>query len=149
MKLLRSIETSASGLTAQRLRLDIIANNIANASSTRTGKLEANGDQIPYRRQRPVFAARPPVTSFRDELAKAVGNGVRVIAIEEDPSEFKMVYDPHHPDANADGYVRLPNVDTVVEMVDMISASRAYEANVTAINAAKSMAMKALEIGRG
>jgi len=151
MRLFQSIVTSASGLTAERLRMDIIANNIANANTTRTGKLEANGDQIPYRRKVSVFAPREPAPSFQDALNKemSVGNGVRVEGIREDQSDFKVVYDPHHSDANASGYVRLPNVDSVTEMVDLISASRAYEANVTAINTAKSMAMKALEIGRG
>jgi flagellar basal-body rod protein FlgC len=149
MRLFQSIVTSATGLTAERLRMDIIAGNIANAKTTRTGRVEANGDQIPYRRKLPVYAERSPASSFQDILGKemAAGNGVDVQAIVEDQSDFKLEYNPHHPDANAEGYVRMPNVDTVVEMVDLISASRAYEANVAAINAAKAMAMKALEIG--
>ncbi|MCG0274594.1 MAG: flagellar basal body rod protein FlgC [Thermosediminibacteraceae bacterium] len=140
------MEISASGLTAQRLRMDVISNNIANVNTTRT---EEGG---PYRRQRVVFQERKRDITFRDLLEgsylKQMGAGVRVVAIEEDPSPFKLVYDPSHPDADDNGYVRMPNVNIVTEMVDMISATRSYEANVTAINAAKSMINKALEIGR-
>ncbi|MCL4515976.1 MAG: flagellar basal body rod protein FlgC [Firmicutes bacterium] len=159
MGIFRAIETSASGLTAERLRLDIIANNIANANTTRT----AEGG--PYRRQMPVFAAREkvparngfafPPSPFERMLEKArgvaqeAGEGVRVVGIIKDSTPPRRVYDPAHPDADAQGYVSMPNLDIVTEMVDMISASRAYEANVTAINEAKQMAMKALEIGRG
>ncbi|MGE5577767.1 MAG: flagellar basal body rod protein FlgC [Syntrophothermus sp.] len=158
MSIFRAIETSASGLTAERLRLDIIANNIANANATRT----AEGG--PYRRQMPIFATREkapargfpfPPSPFARMLAKAQGTGeepgegVRVVGIVKDPTPPRRVYDPAHPDADAQGYVSMPNVEIVTEMVDMISASRAYEANVTAINEAKQMALKALEIGRG
>lgn len=148
MRLFRAIEASASGLTAERLRMDIIANNIANANSTRT----AEGG--PYRRQVAVFAPREAST-FAAVFGRSldgdaqVGSGVRVVGIQQDPSPPKIMYDPSHPDADAQGYVRLPNVNVVTEMVDLISASRAYEANVTAMNSAKAMAMKALEIGRG
>ncbi len=129
---------SASGLTAERLRMDIISNNIANANSTRT---ESGG---PYRRELPVFA-----TILERELAKnTVANGVKVVGIVKDNSPFKMVYDPGHPDSNAQGYVEMPNVEVVKEMVDLITASRAYEANIAVINAAKNAAAKALEIGR-
>lgn len=145
MKIFRSIDIAASGLTAERLRMDIISNNIANVSSTRT---EGGG---PYRRQMPVFAPRE-AESFADVFNRAQNQmsseGVRVVGITKDTSPFKRVYDPHHPDADKDGYVNMPNVNVVAEMVDMISASRSYEANVTVINAAKSMALKALEIGR-
>lgn len=137
MTLFRSFDISASGLTAQRLRMDTIANNLANANTTRT---ERGG---PYRREMPMFAAREAAGSDGDEMA-----GVRVLGIAEDTDPPRLVYDPGHPDANTDGYVQMPNVNVVTEMVDMISASRAYEANVTALNAAKAMAMKALEIGR-
>lgn len=146
MGIFSSMEISASGLTAQRLRMDVISNNIANVNTTRT---EEGG---PYRRQRVVFQERKRDITFRDLLEgsylKQMGAGVRVVAIEEDPSPFKLVYDPSHPDADDNGYVRMPNVNIVTEMVDMISATRSYEANVTAINAAKSMINKALEIGR-
>jgi len=118
--------------------MDTIANNLANVNTTRT----ARGG--PYRRQMVVFEER---------LAQASGyglrgNGVRVSRIVEDDDPPRLVYDPHHPDANEQGYVEMPNVNIVTEMVDMITASRAYEANVAALNAAKAMALKALDIGR-
>lgn len=137
MSLFNSFDISASGLTAQRLRMDTVANNLANVNTTRT---ERGG---PYRRQMVLFEARTDRTQ-----GSHVGAGVRVRSIVEDNDPFKLVYDPAHPDADAQGYVHMPNVNVVTEMVDMISASRAYEANVAALNAAKSMAMKALEIGR-
>ncbi|QGG48165.1 flagellar basal body rod protein FlgC [Heliorestis convoluta] len=161
MKFLSSMDTSASALTAQRLRMDIIANNLANVNTTRSGNVDAEGNVLPYRRQTALFAARPAheAASFATTLTKAEerltapGAGVRVVGIVEDQKPFKMVYDPDHPDAIREGpeagYVRMPNVNTVTEMVDMISATRAYEANITAINSAKTLAMKALEIGRG
>ncbi len=144
MGMFGAIDAAASGLTAERLRMDVIANNLANVNSTRT----AEGG--PYRRQLVVFAPRSSSgTSFGQLLAAGLdgGAGVRVVGITRDEAPPKMVFDPQHPDANADGYVAMPNVNAVAEMVDMITATRAYEANVTAVNAAKSMAMKALEIG--
>ena len=153
MSFMQSLDISATALTAQRLRMDIISNNLANVNTTRTEKGGA------YRRQMPVFVERPGELSFRQVLQKTLGGqeeqedllgrGVRVTEIIEDQTPLKMVYNPDHPDANKDGYVAMPNVNTVMEMVDMISATRAYEASVTAVNSAKSMAMKALEIGRG
>lgn len=141
-----SFNISASGLTAQRLRLDIIANNLANVETTRT---EAGG---PYRRQVAVFAARQDNTFGRymdQALAeRSPGQGVRVTRIDEDPSPFERRYQPGHPDADDEGYVLYPNVNVVTEMVDMISASRSYEANAAAFNASKGMALKALELGR-
>ncbi|MDI3280893.1 MAG: flagellar basal body rod protein FlgC [Bacillota bacterium] len=146
MRIFQALEISASALTAERLRLDIIANNIANVNTTRT---PAGG---PYRRQFPVFAVREgmvdPQAPFPARLWPPLTNGVRVVGVFEDRSAPRMVYNPSHPDANAEGYVAMPNIDLVTEMVDMISAARAYEANVTVINEAKSMALKALEIGR-
>jgi len=148
MSLFRSIDTSGSGLTAQRLRLDVISNNIANANSTRT---KEGG---PYRRQMVVFMPRKyhkPRNPFHKlpNADKMVGQGVRVIGIVDDYARpLVMKYDPGHPDANKDGYVAYPNVNTVTEMTDMIDASRAYEANVTAMNAAKSMMLKALELSK-
>lgn len=157
MSLFKSIDTSASGLTAQRLRMDIISNNIANVNTTRTTEVGPDGKLLPYRREMAVFEARQP--AFEDLLSEkmsesnaasnAVGDGVRVVGVVKDQEPFKMIYNPNHPDANKDGYVMMPNVNVVTEMVDMISATRAYEANVTAINSAKNMAAKALEIGRG
>ncbi len=147
MAFLNSITISASGLTAEKLRMDIISRNIANVNTTRT----ANG--TPYRRQVAVFQEedRPAVFSdfLNDASRNLIGSGVKVSGIIEDKSPFKSVYDPGHPDADEKGYVKMPNIDIMTEMVNMISASRAYEANVTAINSAKGMAMKALEIGRG
>lgn len=138
---------SASALTAERLRMDVISNNIANANTTRT---ILGG---PYIRERVVFSPRfDPAPGFAPLLAtmtrEGLPVGVRVTGIQKDPSPPKMVYDPGHPDANAEGYVSYPNVNVVNEMVDMISASRAYEANITAFNATKSMALAALSIGK-
>lgn len=150
MGMFLGIDTSASGLTAERLRMDVISNNIANANTTRT----ENGGA--YHRRYVVFNSRErKAESFEQSLNKAlgsannnIGNGVRATAIREDTTQGPLVYDPGHPDANEQGYVEKPNVDIVVEMVDMITAHRAYEANSTAINAAKAMALKTLEIGR-
>jgi flagellar basal-body rod protein FlgC len=145
VRLFSSIETSASGLTAERFRLDLIASNLANAETTRT----ASGE--PYRRKIALFAPRQARYSFRDVLGaqmSAMGQGVRVAGVGEDISPLKRTYMPGHPDADDEGYVTYPNVDVVTEMVDMMTATRAYEANVTAIEAAKSMAQKALEILR-
>lgn len=144
MGFFRSLDISGSGLTAQRMRLDVIAENIANVSTTRT----ANG--TPYRRRYVEFQSmdQPSFQSFLSaSLDEPAGVGVKVSAIQEDTSDYKLVYDPTNADAGDDGYVRYPNVDLATEMVDMISAQRAYEANVTALNAMKAMAMKALEIG--
>jgi flagellar basal-body rod protein FlgC len=150
MGLTSAIRTTASGLTAQRLRMDIISNNLANANSTRTNEGGA------YKRQTPVFEpilksktmfslagfGAPPTT------AEDLAGGVRVTAVTQDMRQGKLSYEPGHPDANADGYVEYPNVNVVSEMTDMISATRSYEANVTAMQSLKNMAMKALELGR-
>jgi flagellar basal-body rod protein FlgC len=151
MPLSSSLQVSASGLTAQRLNLDVISNNIANANTTRT----ANGQ--PYRRQQVLFGERAADNRFAGMLAaargertpQATGAGVQVTSIEPDmKNDFKVVHDPGHPDADAKGNVRMPNVEPIIEMVDMISATRAYEAGVTAINTAKQMQQRALDIGR-
>lgn len=147
MSIFRGINISASGLTAQRTRMDVIAKNIANASTTRA----QNGE--PYRRQVAVFKAAEGQTSFREILSrKKAGSsskgGVELVGILDDKTPFRMVYNPGHPDADAQGYVRMSNVDPVTEMVDMISATRSYEANVTALSSTKSMLLKALEIGK-
>ncbi len=143
MRLFSSIETSASGLTAERFRLDLIASNLANAESTRTETGEV------YRRKVALFSPGSARYSFRDIFASRYGDvsqGVKVVGIQEDQSPLKRTYMPGHPDADQDGYVTFPNVDVVLEMVDMMMATRAYEANVTAIEAAKSMAQKALAL---
>lgn len=147
MSIFKSMNVSASGLTAERLRMDIISKNIANVNTTRTLA------GTPYRRQMAVFQEQGSGNDFETMLAKAkgsmtIGNGVEVSEIVEDQSDFKRVYNPGHPDADDEGYVLMPNVDVVSEMVNLMTASRSYEANVTALNSAKSMAMKALEIGR-
>lgn len=131
-----SIDISASGLFAQRTKLDAIANNIANATTTRTA------DGGPYKRQEVVFRQR-----LGESMAE--NGGVEVAGVVESAEPPKMVYDPGHPDAGSDGMVAMPNVNPVQEMVDMITATRAYEANVQAVNSARTMASKALEIGRG
>lgn len=152
MGMFSTINTAASGLTAERLRLDVIADNIANANTTRT----AEGG--PFRRSRAIFESRADDPFWRSPfLPKAldnnIGKGVRVIGIEKDmDAELRLVYDPTHPDAiktgELTGYVEMPNVNIVSEMVDMITASRAYEANVAIMDGSKSMFRKALEIGR-
>ena len=140
-----AMDISASGMTAQRLRTDIISQNIANVNTTR----DADGGA--YVRKTVVFEEKPS-NSFSNYLSVAsgsIGNGVKVSQIVEDTdTPMTMVYDPSHPDANEEGYVNYPNVNTVTEMTNMIDASRAYEANVTAFNASKSMALKGLEIGK-
>lgn len=144
MGMFRAIDTSASGLTAERLRMDVISNNIANVNTTRTE------DGQPFRRKMTIFESRNPRGSwwFQDRMKpQEPGTGVRVNAIMEDMAPFKMEYDPNHPDADSEGYVRRPNINIVHEMVDMITATRAYEANVTCINSAKDMTNAALNIG--
>ena len=148
MSIFEAFAISASGLTAERLRMDVISNNIANANVTKT----AEGG--PYARQRVVFEPRgeklgflfPAIFDQNKRISQF--QGVKVTGILKDPAPPKLVFDPGHPDANEAGYVAMPNVNIVKEMVDMISATRAYEANVTAINSAKTMAAKALDIGR-
>jgi flagellar basal-body rod protein FlgC len=142
-----SLDVSASGLTAERLRMNVVAENLANAQTTHG----ANGQ--PYRRKEVVLSEVGQGGGFGATLASAMGGnarpgGVEVAGIVEDASNFKTVYDPGHPDADAKGYVKMPNVDTVSEMVDLISASRAYEANVTAMQAAKQMFTKTLDLLR-
>lgn len=146
MKLFSSFNISSSGLTAERTRMDVISKNIANANTTRTSS------GTPYRRQMTVFKEKEttPFSTYMSKYSKEQLNkqGVQVSAVIEDKTPFKRVYDPGHPDADNEGYVSMPNVDVVKEMVDMITATRAYEANVTALNSSKSIAMKALEIGK-
>ncbi len=145
MDFLSSLNISGSGLTAQKMRMDVISQNIANAQVTRTE------DGTPYRRKMVVLSSIDGGGSFRDAFNKASAvktSGVQVQSVVEDQSALVPVYNPTHPDANEEGYVMQPNVNTAQEMIDMLGASRAYEANITAFNATKSMALKALEIGR-
>jgi len=146
MGLFNAIDAAASGLTAERLRMDVTAENLANAQSTRG----ANGG--PYRRK-VVVLQEAGQSGFGAALAGAMGSGraasgVQVAGIQEDPAPNRRVYDPGHPDADRQGYVSMPNVNPVTEMVDLISASRAYEANVTAMQTAKQSFGKVLELLR-
>ncbi len=145
MDFFSSMRVSASGLDAQTKRMNTISSNIANAETTR------GVDGGPYKRKDAVFQAQTDRESFgeilQDQLDEQV-QGVQVTDIQDDPNPPRMVYNPSHPDANEEGYVAMPNVNTVLEMANMISAQRSYEANVTAMGAAKAMAQKALEIGR-
>jgi len=138
---------NASGLTAQRYRMDVISENVANASTTRTE------DGTPYRRKAVTFAQKGNQTSFSKVLgnisAGYSGQGVKVASVFEDTeTEMNMVYDPSHPDADENGYVTYPNVNIIMEMTNLIDASRAYEANSTAFNASKSIALKGLELNQ-
>jgi len=140
-----ALHTSSSGLAAQRLRMNLISGNLANINTTRTDTGE------PYRRKEPVFAAQVPDSSFEEMLSSQNAQQlpqVKVVEIIEDQRSPLMKYDPSHPHANPDGYVAMPNINLMEEMVNLISATRSYEANVTAVKAAKEMAHKALEIGR-
>ena len=143
-----SINVSASALTAQKTRIDVITKNIANAETTQA----AGG--MPYRRQMAVFKEirNTPfseyLSKFSDEKAENSDGGVKISKIVEDTTPFKLVYDPGNPEADEDGYVKMPNVEVINEMVDMIDAQRAYVANITAMNSTKTMLMKALEIGK-
>ena len=145
MDFFSSMRVSASGLDAQMKRMNTISSNIANAETAET----AEGG--PYKRKDPVFAAQTDRESFGEILQNEMDEhvqGVQVVGVQEDTRPPRMVYNPSHPQANADGYVAMPNVNTVEEMANMIQAQRSYEANVTAMGSAKAMAQKALEIGR-
>lgn len=145
MGFLSSMDITGSALTAQRLRMDVVSQNVANINTTR----DQNGQ--PYRRRVPIFQAMDNgtfSTALNRSFSGTAGKGVRVTDIVEDQSEFKLDYNPSHPDADEFGYVRLPNVELAREMVDMMSATRSYEANITVLNSTKTMAMSALDIGK-
>ena len=148
MSIFSSFGVNASGMTAERYRMDIISQNVANANTTRTE------DGTPYKRKVVTFSEKTtnPTefgTIFRKSRGMDVGDGVKVSGVYEDNTEeMKKVYDPSHPDADEYGYVTYPNVNIVTEMTNMIDSTRAFEANATAFSASKSMAMKGLEIGR-
>ena len=148
MGLLQSLRVSSSALDAQRLRMDVIANNVANMNTTRTP------DGGPYRRQSVTFREEGRDLPFRDFLGAAsgrgrTGGGVAVHQVIEDNVPARRVYDPEHADADADGFVLMPNIDIVTEMTDLVGAQRSYEASVTVLNATKTLALRALDIGRG
>lgn len=151
MSMFQSMGITSSALTSQRLRMDVISSNMANVDTTR-GKL-VDGQWQPYTRKMVVM--QPKESSFSsifNSTLHSTGNnkmnGVKVSNIVEDDSPYRLVYDPEHPDANEEGYVQMPNVDPLKEMVDLMSATRSYEANVTVFNASKSMYIKALELGK-
>lgn len=143
----QSFNVAASALTAQRLRMDVISANMANVDTTRAKMVD--GKWQPYRRKMVVMQPNESFSSFLSQaMNERSAGGVKVTKIIEDETPFKLVYDPSHPDADENGYVQLPNVDPLKEMVDLMSATRSYEANVTVLNATKGMLMKALEIGK-
>jgi flagellar basal-body rod protein FlgC len=153
MAFLSSMNIVGSGLTAQQLRLDVISENITNSQTTRT----ENGDG-PYRRKVTVLESLSGRDTFRQAMARAMdglvpnegydtAGGVRVSQIAEDESDFKVVYDPAHPDADENGYVQMPNVDMVKEMADAMAATQAFSADATAFNSMKTVVAKAMEIG--
>ena len=148
MSMFGGMEISGSALTAQRLRMNVTAENIANAETTK------GADGNPYRRKEVTLQSVGQAGTFGSQLSRAMGTsgvapgGVQATQVAEDQTNGKLVYDPSHPDADERGYVRMPNVDTVTEMVDLIDAQRAYEANVTAMSASKQMFAKTLEILR-
>ncbi|MDX6702985.1 MAG: flagellar basal-body rod protein FlgC [Baekduia sp.] len=149
MGLFDAIDSAGSGLSAERLRMDVTSENLANAQTTK------GADGQPYRRKEVVLQEAGSAGTFGSVLTAALGkggasvtHGVQVAAIVEDPTALKRIYDPGHPDADKNGYVTMPNVNTVTEMTDLISSSRAYEANVTAMQTAKQMFSKTLDILR-
>jgi flagellar basal-body rod protein FlgC len=145
MDLLKCIDIAASGMTAQRERLNVISMNLANSNTTKTE------DGSPYRRKTAIFRTVPMNKSFEAQLQNSVDNqmyGVEVTKIASVPGDLKKIFDPTHPEADENGYLYLPNVNLVEEMVQMLNANRSYEANASAIKAAKDMALKALEIGK-
>lgn len=145
MSFFKAMDISSSGLAAQRLRMNVLSANLANAQTTR------GEDGGPYKRRDVVFSATPTGTAFEDFLDGTNGvelKKVDVVGIHKDTKAPRQVFDPSHPDADAKGFVAMPNVEVMTEMVNMIAATRAFEANATALNDAKAMAMKALEIGR-
>lgn len=145
MDFLTALHISSSALSAQRLRMDVISSNLANVNTTHTP------EGGPYRRREVVFAAQPVIDNFGDVLHSEMEKKLRKVEAVDviiDRRPPKMIYDPQHPDANASGYVGMPDINVMEEMVNILSATRSYEANVAVINATKSMAAKALEIGR-
>jgi len=144
MDFLSAMQIGASGLTAQRMRMDTIASNLANIETTRTP------EGGPYKRKDVMFTALP-LTEFSTKLSEAMSDQVRqvkVTEVVEDQSPPTMVFNPNHPDANEEGYVAMPNINLMEEMVNLINATRSFEANIQSVNAAKSMALRAIDLGR-
>jgi flagellar basal-body rod protein FlgC len=149
LTIFQNMNITSSALTANRLRMDVVSSNMANAETTRGTYV--NGEWQPYKRKMVVMQSdRSPSFSslLHSEINKNQNNGVKVTDIVEDNTPFNLVYNPTHPDANDQGYVQMPNVDPLKEMTDLISATRSYEANVTVFNTNKSILTKALEIGK-
>ncbi|MBM7644352.1 flagellar basal-body rod protein FlgC [Scopulibacillus daqui] len=147
MGMFDGLNISASALTAQRLRMDVISSNMANMDTTRSKRV--NGEWQPYRRKEiHLEQAKPEFRSFLQQAENHSPGGVKVKRITDDPTPFKEVYQPDNPHADKNGYVKMPNVDPLKEMVDLMSATRSYEANVTVLNANKNMLLKALDIGK-
>lgn len=144
MSLLDSMNITGSALTAERFRMNVALQNLANVNTTRTAAGE------PYRRKQVIFQERGVsfASALREEEARVKGGGVRVTRVVESQRDFIPVYDPAHPDANEEGYVMMPNVDATEERIDLMAASNSYEANLTALSLVKSLALKALEIGK-
>ena len=145
MDFFRSLQISASGLTAQRIRMNVISSNLANVQTTRTP------EGGPYKRRDVIFAATGGPSSFHNVLSSTLEEGIAEVSVVDiviDSAPPKMVFNPNHPDRDASGYMAMPNVNVIEEMVNMLSATRSYEANVTAIQSAKGMALRALEIAR-
>ena len=144
MDFLSAMKIGASGLTAQRMRMDTIASNLANIETTRTP------EGGPYKRKDVMFTALP-LTEFSSKLSEAMSDQVRQVKVSEvveDQSPPTMVFNPNHPDANEEGYVAMPNINLMEEMVNLINATRSFEANIQSVNAAKSMALRAIDLGR-
>jgi flagellar basal-body rod protein FlgC len=144
MDFLSAMKIGASGLTAQRMRMDTIASNLANIETTRTP------EGGPYKRKDVMFTALP-LTEFSSKLSEAMSDQVRQVKVSEvveDQSPPTMVFNPNHPDANKEGYVAMPNINLMEEMVNLINATRSFEANIQSVNAAKSMALRAIDLGR-
>ena len=145
MDISSAMTISASGLSAQRKRMEIISSNLANIETTRT---KEGG---PYRRKEVVFSSTPLEKSFSSQFNERLGEHAQKVVVSkivEDQTEPKLVFNPGHPDANEKGYVAMPNINLMTEMVNLINASRSFEANVQAINASKSMALRAIDLGR-
>ncbi len=142
MSIFRNMEISSSGLSVDRMKMELISSNIANASTT----VDENGEV--YKRKIPTFKEKFKTVIDEAGNQNKVGSGVEIREVVEDDSDLKVVYEPEHPDADENGFVTYSNVDVLDEIVDMMKATRSYEANVTAFNSSKTMLLKALEIGR-